>query len=232
MDYMESYRGDRAIAIQNSFLRRVYTWMALGLGITAVISLFVSASPALEQIFIGNQVLFFLLIIAELGMVVGLSAGINRISASTATIMFFIYSALNGLTFSFIFLVYTAASIASTFFITAGTFAAMSIYGYTTKRDLTAWRSFLFMGLIGVIIAAVVNIFLHSMMIYWIVTFAGVIVFVGLTAYDTQKIKEMAYQGFGNEQMEQKAGVIGALRLYLDFINLFLLLLRLFGQRR
>ncbi len=232
MDYSQAYMGDRTLAIQNEFLRRVYVWMAMGLGLTALVSLYVSGNQAFVNFLFGNQILFFALLIGELGLVIALSAAINRIQASTAVLMFFIYAGLNGVIFSFIFLVYTAASIATTFFITAGTFAGMSIYGYTTKRDLTAWRSFLFMGLIGIIIAAVVNMFLHSAAIYWVVTFGGVIVFVGLTAYDTQNIKQLAMQGFGDEQTERKGAVIGALRLYLDFINLFLMLLRLFGQRR
>ncbi len=176
--------------------------------------------------------MFFGLIIAELGLVMTLSAAIGRLQATTATLMFFAYSALNGLTLSAIFIAYTSASIANTFFVTAGTFGAMSLYGYATKRDLTSWGSFLFMGLIGVIIASVVNIFLRSEMIYWVVTYAGVIVFVGLTAYDTQQIKAMALQGFGDEESERKGAVIGALRLYLDFVNLFLMLLNIFGRRR
>jgi FtsH-binding integral membrane protein len=172
------------------------------------------------------------LIIAELGLVIALSAAINRLSSSTALFMFMAYAFLNGLTLSAIFLVYTRASIANTFFVTAGTFGVMSVYGYTTKRDLTSWGSFLMMGLIGVIIGSFVNIFFSSPMIYYLITYAGIIVFVGLTAYDAQKIKEMAYAGFAGEEMERKGAVIGALRLYLDFINLFLLLLRIFGGRR
>ncbi|SPJ14671.1 conserved membrane hypothetical protein [Syntrophobacter sp. SbD2] len=146
--------------------------------------------------------------------------------------MFFAYSFLNGLTLSTIFLIYTKASIANTFFVTAGTFAAMSLYGYTTKRDLTSIGSFLMMGLIGIIIASFVNFFFRSPAIYWLITYAGIAVFVGLTAYDAQKIKEMAYAGFSGSEDERKGAVIGALRLYLDFINLFLLLLRIFGSRR
>ncbi|MFP5213214.1 MAG: Bax inhibitor-1/YccA family protein, partial [Acidobacteriota bacterium] len=140
--------------------------------------------------------------------------------------------ALNGVTFSAIFIAYTKSSIASTFFVTAGTFAAMSIYGYTTKKDLTSWGSFLFMGLVGILIASLVNLFFQSPAIYWVVTYLGVVIFVGLTAYDTQNIKLMAQQGFGDEEMGRRASIIGALRLYLDFINLFLMLLRIFGDRR
>jgi len=227
-----SYQRERAIEAQSEFIRRVYNWMCIGLATTAVVALFTASSQTMLQIIFGTPMVFFGLIIAELGLVIALSAAINRLQASTAALLFFIYSALNGLTLSAIFLAYTQASIASTFFITAGTFAAMSIYGYSTKRDLTSWGSFLFMGLIGVVIASVVNIFLHSPAVYWLITIAGVIVFVGLTAYDTQKIKEMAHRGFADSEMERKGAVIGALRLYLDFINLFLLLLRIFGNRR
>ncbi len=226
------YQRERTAELQSEFIRRVYNWMGIGLATTALVAMFTASSQSMLQLIFATPMVFFGLIAVELGLVIALSAAINRLQASTAALMFFIYSALNGLTLSAIFLAYTQASIASTFFITAGTFAAMSIYGYSTKRDLTSWRSFLFMGLIGIILASVVNLFLHSESIYWVVTIGGVLVFVGLTAYDTQKIKEMAYQGFGDAEMERKGAVIGALRLYLDFINLFLLLLRLFGGRR
>jgi len=231
MESSVAYTHDR-VAIQNTFLIRVYNWMVLGLAITAIISLIVSANQALANAIYGNSAIFFGLIIGELVLVVALSAAINRISASTATLMFLAYSALNGLTLSFIFLAYTQVSVATTFFITAGTFGALSIYGYTTKNDLTSWGSFLFMGLIGIILASVANIFIHNQALYWVVTYGGIIVFVGLTAYDTQKLKQMALGDFGNEEMERKASVIGALRLYLDFINLFLFFLRLSGRRR
>jgi uncharacterized protein len=223
---------ERAAAIQTGFVARVYNWMGLGLATTAVVSLLTASSPSLLNFIFGNQLVFFGLIIAELGLVMALSAAIGRLQATTAVMMFFIYSALNGLTLSAIFLAYTSASIANTFFVTAGTFGAMSLYGYTTKRDLTSWGSFLFMGLIGIILASVVNIFLKSEAIYWVITYAGVLVFVGLTAYDTQQIKAMALQGFGDEETERKGAVIGALRLYLDFVNLFLMLLNIFGRRR
>ncbi len=222
---------DRAVAVQSEFIRRVYNWMAFGLALTALTSLFTANSPALLQLIFGNPLTLVVLIIAELGIVVALSAAINRLSSTTAALMFFIYAFLNGLTLSAIFLVYTRASIASTFFVTAGTFAIMSIYGYTTKRDLTSWNGFLTMGLIGVILASLVNLFLNSPMIYWLITYAGIIVFVGLTAYDTQQLKAMAYAGFSGSEEERRGAVMGALKLYLDFINLFLLLLRLFGRR-
>jgi uncharacterized protein len=232
MDNGISSQRERVAVIQTGFLARVYNWMGLGLATTAVVSLLTASNPAVLNFIFGNQFVFFGLIIAELGLVMTLSAAIGRLQATTATMMFFIYSALNGLTLSAIFLAYTSASIASTFFVTAGTFGVMSLYGYTTKRDLTSWGSFLFMGLIGVILASLVNIFLKSEAIYWVITYAGVIVFVGLTAYDTQQIKAMALQGFGDEETERKGAVIGALRLYLDFVNLFLMLLNIFGRRR
>ncbi len=226
------YRGERVATTQGGFVRRVYNWMGLGLATTAVVSLYTASNSTLLTWIFGNPIIFFGLIIAELGLVIALSAGINRMQAATATIMFFLYSALNGVTLSAIFIAYTSASIASTFFVTAGTFGAMSLYGYTTQRDLTSWGSFLAMGLIGVILASLVNLFFRSEAVYWLVTYAGIIVFVGLAAYDAQKIKAMAIHGFGDEESERKGAVIGALQLYLDFINLFLLILRIFGRRR
>jgi uncharacterized protein len=227
-----SYQRDRVAAAQGDFIRRVFNWMGLGLATTAVVALYTASSPTLQGYVFGNPIFFFGLIIGQLGLVIVLSAAINRLQASTATLLFFLYSALTGLTLSVVFLAYTRASIASTFFVTAGTFGVMSFYGYTTQRDLTSWGSFLFMGLIGIILASVVNIFLHSEAIYWIVTYAGILIFVGLTAYDTQTLKQMAVRGFADEEMERKSAVMGALRLYLDFINLFLMLLRVMGNRR
>jgi len=227
-----SYQQDRVAAAQGEFIRRVYNWMGLGLATTALIALYTASNPTLLGYIFGNSLLFFGLIIAQLGLVIALSAAIHRLQASTATLLFFLYSALTGLTLSVIFLAYTRASIASTFFVTAGTFGVMSFYGYTTQRDLTSWGSFLFMGLIGIILASVVNIFLHNETIYWVVTYAGILIFVGLTAYDTQTLKQMAVRGFADEDMERKSAVMGALRLYLDFINLFLMLLRVMGNRR
>ncbi|GKT10701.1 Bax inhibitor-1/YccA family protein [Desulforhabdus sp. TSK] len=231
MDRQIYYQKERAIEIQTGFVQRVYNWMGLGLATTAVASVFTASSPVMMQMIFGNPLIFFGLIIAELGLVMALSAALGRLKASTATMMFFVYAALNGVTLSAVFLAYTQASIANTFFITAGTFGAMSLYGHATKKDLTSWSSFLTMGLIGIIIASLVNLFFQSEAIYWVITYAGIIVFVGLTAYDAQQIKAMALQGFGDEEMARKGAVIGALRLYLDFINLFLMLLRLFGRR-
>lgn len=226
------YQRERVTATQGEFIRRVYNWMGLGLALTALVALYTASNHALLSYIVGNSLIFIGLIIGQLGLVIVLSAAINRLQASTAVLLFFLYSAITGLTLSVIFLAYTRASIASTFFVTAGTFAVMSFYGYTTQRDLTSWGSFLFMGLIGIILASVVNIFLHSEIIYWVVTYAGILIFVGLTAYDTQTLKEMARAGFADEEVERKSAVMGALRLYLDFINLFLLLLRVMGNRR
>jgi len=226
------YSDSRSLEITNTFFRKVYLWMTAGLGATALAAFFMLSSQSAMQLIFGNRMLFYGLIIAELGLVFTMSAAINRISAMTATLMFLGYSVLNGVTFAAIFLIYTNSSIVSAFLVTSGTFAAMSMYGYATKRDLTGFGSFLFMGLVGLIIASVVNIFLHSEMIYWITSYVGVFIFVGLTAYDTQKIKEIGQNGFASEQDRHKAAILGALRLYLDFINLFLMLLRIMGDRR
>ena len=217
----------------NSFIRSVYNWMAIGLGITGFVAYYVANTESLRQLIFGNQILFFGLIIAEFGLVIAISARIQKMQASTATALFVLYSALNGATLSLIFLIYTASSITSTFFICAGTFVACSIYGWTTKRDLTSVGGFMAMGLIGIIIASVVNIFLRSSAMHMIISYIGVIVFVGLTAYDTQHLKNMAAtQPDGLEAgVVRKGAILGALKLYLDFINLFLMLLRIFGNR-
>jgi FtsH-binding integral membrane protein len=217
----------------NSFIRSVYNWMAIGLGITGFVAYYVANTESLRQLIFGNKILFFGLIIAEFGLVIAISARIQKMQASTATALFVLYSALNGATLSLIFLIYTASSITSTFFICAGTFVACSIYGWTTKRDLTSVGGFMTMGLIGIIIASVVNIFLRSPAMYMIISYIGVIVFVGLTAYDTQHLKNMAMtqpDGLG-AGVVRKGAILGALKLYLDFINLFLMLLRIFGGR-
>ena len=220
--------SDQVVIAQNALIRQVYAWMGAGLLVTALLAFVTISSPAIFTAVVGNRLVFYGLLIGELGLVVALSAAINRLSAGTATLMFLIYSALNGVTFSIVFRVYTAESIGSTFLITAGMFGAMSIYGSTTKKDLTSWGSFLFMGLIGIVIASIVNIFVGSSAVAWVVSAIGVIVFTGLTAYDTWKIKEMAATGAGG----RKPAIIGALTLYLDFINLFLMLLRFTGRER
>ncbi|MHC1699171.1 MAG: Bax inhibitor-1 family protein [Geobacteraceae bacterium] len=216
------------IVKQNTLIRKVYGWMGAGLAITAFMALVTLSSPAILNAVLGNKLIFYGLIIGELALVFTLSGAINRLSAATATLIFIAYAALNGITMSVVFLAYTANSITSTFVITAGMFGAMSLYGSTTKRDLTSWGSFLFMGLIGIVIASIVNIFVGSSAVSWFVSGIGVIVFTGLTAYDTWKIKEMAAQGIEG----RKPAIIGALTLYLDFINLFLMLLRFTGNRR
>lgn len=213
---------------QNSLVRQVYAWMGAGLTITAVMALITLSSPQVLNAIIGNRLLFFGLMIGELALVFTLSGAINRLSTSAATLIFIAYSALNGVTLSVVALAYTASSIASTFVVTAGMFGAMSLYGYMTRRDLSSWGSFLFMGLIGVVIASVVNIFFASSAVSWVISGIGVIVFTGLTAYDTWKIKELAASGMGG----RKPAILGALTLYLDFINLFLMLLRFTGNRR
>lgn len=214
------------------FLAKVFNWMAAGLGITGIVAYF-TAYSGLAQVLMAGP-LFFILIIGELGLVFYLSARIGKISAATATMLFTGYSVLNGLTMSMIFLAYTASSIASTFMITAGMFGAMALYGLVTKRDLSGLGSFMFMGLVGIIIASIVNIFLKSSSLYWTISLIGVLVFTGLTAYDVQKIKRMGEEGIMAQGQEavKKGAIMGALTLYLDFINLFLMLLRFFGGAR
>lgn len=228
----EAIPATQGIEQVSTFLPKVYGWMTAGLALTALVSMLTLSSPELLNLIFGNKLIFYALIFAELGLVIALSAAINKISATTATLMFLVYSALSGVTFASIFLIYTSSSIASTFMISAGTFGAVSLYGFVTKRDLSGWGSFLFMGLVGIIIASLVNIFLQSAMITWVVSYLGVFIFVGLTAYDTQKLKRIGAAGFENEESRKKASILGALTLYLDFINLFLMMLRIFGSRR
>lgn len=218
----------------NEFVRSVYNWMAIGLALTGFVAFYVSKSPSLVQLIFGNPLILIVFILAYFGLVMYLSGRINKISAGTATSLFILYSALTGVLLASVFLVYTAESIASTFFICAGTFVGCSIYGWTTKKDLTSWRGFLMMGLIGIVIAILVNMFIRSSAMSMIIGCIGVIVFVGLTAYDTQKLKNMALtQPAGLDgSVIRKGAILGALSLYLDFVNLFLMLLRIFGQRR
>lgn len=218
----------------NEFIRSVYNWMAIGLGLTGLMAYYVSNSESLMKLIFGNQLLFFGLIIGELVLVFSLAGRAHKMQASTATGLFILYAALNGVTLSAIFLIYTRSSITSTFFICAATFVACSIYGMTTKRDLTSLGGFLTMGLIGIIIASVVNLFIRSSGMSLVISYIGVLVFVGLTAYDTQKLKNMALsQPEGLEAaVVRKGAILGALSLYLDFINLFLMLLRILGANR
>lgn len=216
-----------------TLMGKVYLWMTLALAVTGLTSLYVASSPGLVQSIFASRGTFWLLVIAELALVFILSARIMKMSFSTAGIMFALYSVLNGVTMSFIFIAYTSTSIATAFFVTAGMFAAMSFIGFVTKKDLSSFGSFFTMALIGLIIASVVNIFLNSSVMYWIITYVGVLLFVGLTAYDTQKIKHMLME-YGDEVNDgtQKLALLGSLTLYLDFINLFLYILRLFGNNK
>ena len=205
--------------------------MTLALVITGVTAYGVVTSPGLMMAIVTNKLLFWGLIIAEFGLVVAISAAINKLSLTTATLLFVLYSVINGATLSFIFAIYTMSSIASVFFITAGTFAVMAVIGYTTKKDLTSMGKILFMALIGIIIATIVNIFLKSTGLQMIVSYLGVLIFVGLTAYDSQKIKQMLLMAPDAGEGAQKIALLGALSLYLDFVNLFIYLLRIFGRR-
>ena len=233
MERVSAERVETQVVV-NAYVRSVYNWMAVGLALTGVVAYYVANSPTLVRLIFGNPILFFIIIIAELGLVFSISGMVNRMSAGTATGLFVLYSGLNGLTLSFVFLAYTRTSVVSTFFICAGTFVACSIYGWLTKRDLTSFGGFLMMGLIGIIIASLVNMFIRSSAMAMIISYIGVFVFVGLTAYDTQKIKNMAMtQPAGLDAgVIRKGAILGALSLYLDFINLFLMLLRIFGQTR
>lgn len=214
------------------FLAKVFNLMTLGLGITGVVA-FLTANTGLAAAIIGSP-LFIMLVLAELGLVFYLSARVEKIQAATASGLFIGYSVLNGLTLSVIFLAYTSTSIAGTFFIAAGMFGAMAAYGLVTKRDLSGLGSFLFMGLVGIIIASIVNIFLNSSSVHWMISVLGVLIFTGLTAYDVQKIKRIGEEGIlaQGDEVVRKGAVMGALTLYLDFINLFLMLLRFFGGSR
>lgn len=218
---------------QMSLFRQVYLWMAMALAITGMTALLVAGSPTMLSLIFSSKLSFFILIIAELALVWYLSARIERLSFTTATFMFIVYSLLNGAMLSSIFLLYTATSIASTFFVTAGTFGVMCIYGYVTKRDLTSIGNICLMAVIGLIIAGLVNIFLQSSMMSLIISGIGVLVFVGLTAYDSQKIKHLLLRdGVEVNDSTRKIALLGSLMLYLDFINLFLYLLRFLGDRR
>ena len=232
MNQTYDFTRDVSVTREAEFFRKVYNWMLVGLALTGGVAWFTANSPTMTNLIFGNPILIFVLMGAELIMVFTLAARIQRLKASTASTLFVVYSLLNGLTLSFIFLAYTRTSVASAFFVTAGTFGVMSFYGYTTKKSLASWGSFLIMGLFGIIIASVVNIFLKSSMMYWVVTYAGVLIFTGLTAYDTQRLKTIAAGGFDGEETATKAAVMGALALYLDFINLFLMMLRIFGGSR
>lgn len=232
MDYSREPVAISPVRVETRFLTRVYGWMAGGLVATAFMAWVTLSTPALLQLVFGNRFVFYGLLIGELALVAWLSGLVGRMSASTAAIVFVAYSALNGLTLASVFLVYTSGSIVSTFVVTAGTFGAMSVYGLVTSRSLDGLGSFAFMGLIGVILASVVNLFLRNSMLEFVISCVGVIVFVGLTAYDTRKLKLMAARVDADSEEGQKGAIQGALALYLDFVNLFLMLLRLVGSRR
>lgn len=224
----ESFSVD--VSKVSSIMKRVYVKMTIGMLVTAFVALFLSDSEAYRQFMINNSWAMWGLVIAEFGIVIALSAALNKISSLGASLMFYLFSVINGMMLSSIFWVYTKSSIASTFFITAGTFGAMSIYGYFTKSDLSKFGSILIMALFGLIILSLVNIFMHSTGLYWLITIVGLFIFIGLTAWDTQQIKRMAMMT--PAASVGKLATIGALNLYLDFINLFLFLLRIFGDNR
>ena len=234
----QAYAADIDVGLRQ-YMLGIYNYMASGLALTGIIAYISANTPAIIDLLytagpggaLQPTVLGWIAMLSPLAFILALTFGIQRMKASTVQAVFWGFSAVMGLSLAHIFLAYTGTSIARVFFITAGTFAGMSIYGYTTKRDLTAMGSFLFMGLIGIIIASVVNMFLQSSAMHFIISVLGVLIFVGLTAYDTQKIKSMYLESDGSEVAAKKA-IMGAVTLYLDFINLFLMLLRLFGERR
>ena len=239
MNYNDFHYGavsqNRDLEMQAAFpvlMRKVYTWMTLALVLTGLTAYGVATSPGIMMALYSNSALMWGLVIAEFALVIGISAAINRLSLATATLMFVAYSVINGAMLSSIFMIYTAASIASVFFITAATFAVMALIGYTTKTDLTSVGKLLFMALIGLVIATIVNMFIGSSTLTMICSYVGVLIFVGLTAYDSQKIKHMLMQAPDAGESSQKLALLGALTLYLDFINLFIYLLRIFGDRR
>lgn len=224
--------GKEQNAVFAKLMRSVYLWMVLALVITGLTAAYVANSPAYISALVNNPFLFYGVIIAELALVFILSGRIHKMSFTSASLMFILYSLLTGVSLSTIFLAYTESSIATTFLITAGTFGTMSLVGFVTKKDLSKLGGILFMALIGLIIATLVNIFLVSDTLGWIINYAGVLIFVGLTAYDTQKIKQMVREyGTDINEQTQKMALMGSLSLYLDFINMFLYLLRIFGNR-
>ncbi len=227
--YTRSYSPSTTLPV---LMRKVYTWMALALVITGITAYGVATTPSLIMAIANNSILFWGLVIAEFGLVFGISGMLHKLSLTTATLMFIVYSVINGVLLSFIFLAYTMSSISTVFFITAGTFGVMALIGYTTKTDLSKLGSILFMALIGLIIATVVNMFVHSSGLQLIISYVGVLIFVGLTSYDTQKIKQMLNEQSSADESAQKLALLGALSLYLDFVNLFIHLLRILGDRR
>jgi len=218
--------------VEADFMQKVYLWMTLALSLTGFVAYRTTQSEFLLGLIFGSSFGFIGIILVELALVFWISSGIQRISSNMAIGLFLLYSVLNGFTLSVLLFAYTGASVASTFFITAGMFGAMSVYGYSTKQDLSSWGNLLFMALIGLILASFVNIFLQSAGLYWIISYVGVLVFVGLTAFDTQKIKQLAAQVIAESEVGRKVAILGALTLYLDFINMFIFMLRIMGNRR
>jgi len=229
MTRTEAMQADIDVGLRQ-YMLRVYNYMASGLALTGLVAAFVASQPALVNAIFGSP-LKWVVMLAPLGLVFFLSFRISSMSAGAAQATFWAYAALNGVAFTTIFLAFTGTSIARVFFIAAATFAAMSLYGYTTKKDLSGWGTFLFAGLIGIVVAGLVNIFLASSALQFAISVIGVVVFVGLTAYDTQRIKEVYYEGDGHE-IAAKKSIMGALTLYLDFINIFIMMLQLFGDRK
>ena len=233
MSYSRSVAQSAANSVVSIYMRQVYQWMTAGLAVTTVVAYAVASSPAVQAAIFGNTIVLILMLVAQFGLVIALSAAVHKMSGGTATGLFLLYSALTGATLSSIFVIYPIASITNAFLVTTGTFLAMTVYGTVTKRDLTAMGSFLFMGLIGIVIAMVVNIFLKSAMMDFVVSCLGVLIFTGLTAYDTQKLRRFGESApLDDATAVRRGAILGALTLYLDFINLFLMLLRLFGGNR
>ena len=226
----ESYEARYAVT---AILKNVYLWMTLALAISGLTAMVVAGNAELVARIFATRGTLLVLFLAQFGLIYAITSRINRMSFVAATMLFLLYSVLTGVTLSSIFLVFTMESLASVFFVTAGTFAAVSIYGFVTKKDLSTWGSYLLMGLVGLIIASIVNWFLASEILYWIVSYVGVAIFVGLTAYDTQKIKALANEYYMTDgETQNKVALLGAITLYLDFINLFLYILRIFGKRK
>lgn len=232
MDLQSRTYVESILSVEADFMQKVYLWMTLALILTGYVAYRTAQSELLLGIIFSSSFVLFGIILVQLALVFWISSGIQRMSSNMAIGLFLLYSVSNGLTLSVLLIAYTGASVASTFFITAGMFGVMSMYGYTTKQDLSSWGNLLFMALIGFILASVVNIFLQSSGLYWIISYTGVLVFVGLTAYDTQKIKQLAAQVIAESEEGRKVAILGALRLYLDFINMFIFLLRILGNRR
>lgn len=236
MDRFPRFQGTltgRDKAVIQPYIAQVFGWMSCGLLLTAFVAWYTSQTPAVLQLLFSNQLIFFGLVIGQLALVLTLSGMVTRLNGSLATTLFMLYSVLTGLTLSSVFVLYTSSSIFSTFMVTSGMFGIMTVYGYTTKQDLSSFGNLLFMAIIGLMLASIVNLWLKNTAIMWIITYVGVIVFVGLTAYDIQKLKSLGSSlSITDQDQFRKYSIIGALTLYLDFVNLFLMMIRIFGNRR